>query len=100
VNDQLAVSVLTGRISLHHNYSVKAEGVTAAHYLVLMGQPESMAANWLLVSGEEVEVDAAQLHSKLQKQVVLHLRLGEVGGLEEGLVLAAVAEEQYFVVVR
>jgi hypothetical protein len=65
-----------------------------------MAPLESIAADWPLVSGEEAEAEAAQMHSKLQKQVVLHLRLGEVGVLEEGLVLAAAAEGQYLVVVR
>ena len=66
--------------------------------LFLMGRLKSMAVNCSPASGEEVEV--AQLHSKLQKGVVLRLRLGEVGVLEEGLVLTAVVEGQYSAVVR
>lgn len=57
-----------------------------------MGLLRSMAVNWSSASGEEVEAEVAQLHSKLQKGVVLRLRPGEVGVLEEGLVLTAVVE--------
>lgn len=100
MNGHLLESVSADRISLHHMCFVQVEVVKAVHHLVSKGLLKSNAVGWLLVLAEEAVVGVVRCRSKIQRQVAVHLHRGVVVVLEEGFVLPAVAEGQYFAVAK